>query len=231
MTVNGKVSNEAVLTINVAPVNDTPSAAATTGGGVVARAGSINLIANSTDPDGAADIKDAVILSWPTQLGAMQTPVNGVASFTPTAAGTYNIVYQVKDSAGVLSPNTAVGSVTVAAAETIAVTQAQFTAGALRWRVSGTDTVRAEQTVTVVYADGRGRNGISCDGVSTVPQCVIGTAIVNAAGSWTMDRIIEAGTAQDATSGSYWQRQPSRVRVFSSQPVLGGSATATILLR
>jgi hypothetical protein len=231
VAVNGKVSNEAVLTINIAAVNDTPSAGNTSGGGVVGRAGSLNLIANSTDPDGAADIKNAAILSWPSQLGAIPTPTNGVVNFTPTAAGTFNIVYQVKDAAGVLSPNTATGSVTVAAAETITMTQTQFTAAAMRWRVGGTDTVRAAQTVTVVYADGRAKSGLICDGISTAPECVIGTAIVDAAGGWSLDKIIAAGSAQDPTSTAYWQKAPSRVKVYSSQPVLGGSATATILLR
>jgi hypothetical protein len=231
VAVNGKVSNEAVLTINIAPVNDTPSAGNTSGGGVVARPATLNLIANSTDPDGLGDIRDAAILSWPTQLGALPTPANGVVNFTPTTAGTYNIVYQVKDAAGALSPNTATGSVTVLASETIAFTQSQFTTLPLRWRLNGTDTVRANQTVTLVYADGRSKSGLICDGVTTIPECVIGTAVVNGAGVWDLDKIITAGTAQDPTSTAFWQKAPSRVRVYSSQPVLGGSATATILLK
>jgi hypothetical protein len=231
VAVNGKVSNEAVLTINIAAVNDTPSAGSTSGGGVVGRTGSLNLIANSTDPDGLADIRNAAILSWPTQLGALSTPVDGVVNFTPTAAGTYNIVYQVSDAAGVLSPNTATGSVTVAAAETITTTLTQFTVAAMRWRINGTDTVRAGQTLTLVYADGRTRSGLACDGTSTAAHCVIGTTAVDAAGGWTLDKIIGAGTAQDPTSAVYWQKAPTRVKVYSSQPVLGGSATSTILVR
>ena len=231
VAVNGVTSNEAVLTINIAAVNDTPSAGNTSGGAVVGKPGSLNLIANSTDPDGLADIKDAAILSWPTQLGALPTPVNGVVNFTPTAAGTYNVVYQVKDAAGVLSPNTATGSVTALAAETVAVTLTQFTVAAMRWRITGTDTVRAAQTMTVVYADGRARNGAICDGVSTASACLIGTAMVDAAGGWSLDRLISAGSAQDPTSTAFWQKAPTRVRVFSSQPAFGGSATGTILLR
>jgi hypothetical protein len=231
VAVNGVTSNESMLTIQIAPVNDTPSAGNTSGGGVVGKAGSLNLIANSTDPDGLADIRDAAILSWPTQLGALATPVNGVVNFTPTAAGTYNIVYQVKDAAGVLSPNTATGSVTVALAETITTTLTQFTNTAKRWRVDGSDTVRAGQTLTVVYADGKGKNGLICDGVSTAPDCVLGTTVVDAAGGWTLDRIITAGSAQDPTSITYWQKAPTRVKVYSSQPVLGGSATSTFVVR
>jgi hypothetical protein len=198
---------------------------------VVGRPANLNLIANSTDPDGLADVREASILSWPTQLGAIATPANGVVNFTPTTAGTYNIVYQVKDAAGVLSPNVATGSVTVLAAETITFTQSQFTLIPLRWRLNGTDTVRANQTLTIVYADGRTRSGLTCDGISTIPECVIGTAVVNGAGTWDLDKIITAGTAQDPNSTAFWQKTPSRIRAFSSQPVFGGSATATILLK
>jgi len=231
VTVNGQVSNQGLLTINITPVNDLPSAGSTSGGAVVNRAGSLNLLANSTDPDGFADIKDAAIVTWPAQLGPMTPPVNGVANFTPTTAGTYNIVYQVKDAAGALSSNTATGSVTVLAAETVTITSAQFTLAPLRWRVTGTDTVRANQTMTVVYADGRTRSGITCDGTATNAVCVIGTAVVNGAGSWDLDKLIAAGTTLDPNSTAAWQKAPTRVKVFSSQPVLGGSATATILLK
>ncbi|GAB3776971.1 hypothetical protein GCM10028796_55440 [Ramlibacter monticola] len=231
VTVDGKVSNQGLLTITITPVNDTPSAGNTSGGGVVTKPATLNLLANSTDPDGPADLKDAVIISWPTQLGTRPTPVNGVVSFTPTTAGTYNIVYQVKDAAGVVSPNTATGSVTVLAAETITPVQTQFTPAALRWRINGTDTVRAGQTLTIVYGDGKTRSGITCSGLIATGECLIGTAIVDAAGGWSLDKIIAAGTAQDPTSTGAWQRTPSRVRIYSSEPVLGGSANGTILVK
>jgi len=229
--VNGQASNQGMLTINVTPVNDIPYAVNTSSGAVLGKAGSINLIATSLDPDGTADLQDAVILSWPTQLGARPTPVNGVASFTPTTAGTYNIVYQVKDAAGALSPNTASGSVTVALAETITFTKSQYTRTALRWTISGTDTVRAGQEMTVVYADGRLRAGGTCDGTATIPACVIGTTLVDGAGGWLVDRIIPVNTAMDPTNTGVWQRLPTRVKAYSSNPVLGGSNTATILLK
>ena len=89
----------------------------------------------------------------------------------------------------------------------------------------------AAQTMTVVYADGKTRSGILCDGLNTSANCLIGTAIVDAAGTWSLDKIIAAGTAQDPTSVAFWQKVPTRVKVYSSQPVLGGSATATILLK
>ncbi|GAB3662636.1 Ig-like domain-containing protein [Ramlibacter alkalitolerans] len=231
VSINGKVSNQGMLTINITPVNDVPFASNTTSSGVLGRANTMNLIANSTDPDGAADLKDAVILSWPTQLGARPTPVNGVISFTPTTAGTYNIVYQVKDAAGALSPNTASGSVSVLTAETITFTKSQFTPGQLRWVVSGTDTARQQQTLTIVYGNGKTRSGVTCDGTANKAECVIGTTLVDGAGGWLFDRIVPAATPQDPTSGTVWRTAPTRVIVFSSQPVLGGSQSATILLK
>jgi hypothetical protein len=229
VNVNGKVSGQAVLTINIAPVNDLPLAANVSGGAVLSKPATMNLIATSTDPDGAADLKDASIVSWPTQLGAKPVPVNGVVSFTPTTTGTYNIVFQAKDASGALSPNTASGTVTVVAAESIAFTKSIYTAGQLRWTVSGTDTVRAGQTMTVVYADGKTSKGVLCNGTATNAACVIGTTVVDTTGAWLLDRIITANTEADPTNTLLWTKSPTSVKVFSSAPVLGGSATSTIL--
>jgi hypothetical protein len=229
VNVNGKVSNQAVLTINITPVNDIPLAVNVSGGAVLSKPATLNLISTSTDPDGAADIKDASIISWPTQLGARPTPVNGVVNFTPTTAGTYNIVFQAKDAAGALSPNTASGTVTVLAAETVTFTKSIYTVAQNRWTVGGTDTVRAGQTMTVVYASGKLRSGVLCDGTATSASCVLGTATVDSTGTWLMDRVITAGTAQDPTSTAMWTKLPTTVKVFSSAPVMGGSATATIV--
>ncbi|HET8747017.1 MAG TPA: Ig-like domain-containing protein [Ramlibacter sp.] len=231
VTANGVESNQGIFTINVTPVNDIPYAVNTSAGAVVGKPGSINLIATSLDPDGTADLKDAEILTWPAQLGPRPTPVGGVVNFTPTAAGNYNIIYQVKDAAGALSPNVAAGSVSVVTTETITFAKSQFTRGQLRWTISGNDTVRAGQEMTAVYDDGRLRAGGTCDGTATNPQCVIGTTFVDSAGGWLMDRIIPANTAQDPTNTGVWQKVPTRVRVFSSNPAMGGSNSATILLK
>jgi hypothetical protein len=156
--------------------------------------------------------------------------VNGVVSFTPTAAGTYNIVFQAKDGAGALSPNTASASVTVALSETISFTKTQFTPAQFRWVVSGADTVHEGQTLTLVYADGKTRSsGVTCNGTATSAECVLGTAQVDSAGNWLFDRIINANTAADPTSTTYWFKVPTTVKVYSSAPVLGGSSSSAIV--
>jgi hypothetical protein len=97
--------------------------------------------------------------------------------------------------------------------------------------VSGTDSVHAGQTMTVVYADGKQRSGVICNGTATSPSCVLGTAVVDTTGAWLFDRIITAGTAQDPTSTTIWSKTPTSVKVYSSSPVLGGSATAAIVTK
>jgi hypothetical protein len=168
-------------------------------------------------------------VSWPAALGTRPTPVNGVVTFTPTATGTYNIVFQVQDAAGALSPNTGSGSVNVLSAETVLFTKAQFTPASNRWVVTGSDTVHEGQTLTIVYSDGKTRSSaVTCNGTA-LPECVLGTVTVDAAGNWTLDKIVAAGSALDPTSTTYWSRVPTTVKAYSSAPVLGGSGSSAIL--
>lgn len=233
VAVDGKVSNQAILAINVTPVNDLPTAGSTSTGAVMGRANSFNLLTTSTDPDGVADLRDAAIVSWPAQLGPQPTPVNGVVGYTPTTNGTYNIVYQVRDAAGALSVNTALGSVTVTTAEIVGITSARFTTAgsSTRWVVTGSDNVAAGQTMTIVYNDGRLRSGASCDGTATNPGCVVGTAVVDGAGNWALDKSGTTGGTLDPNDTATWSLGPRRINVFSSAPVLGGSQTAAIVTR
>jgi hypothetical protein len=229
VSVNGKVSNQAILTINITPVNDVPYAVNSSAGAVLNKPATLNLMASSSDPDGPADLKDAVIVSWPAQLGARPTPVDGSISFTPTTAGTFSIIYQVKDAAGALSPNTATAPVTVSLSEGIAFTKTDFVAAQTRWTLAGTDTVRAGQTLTLVYGDGKPRGDVACNGTATSASCVIGTAAVGPTGAWTLDRIVTAGSSLDPLSTGYWQKLPTTVKAFSSAPALGGTGTGTIV--
>jgi hypothetical protein len=240
VTVNGRVSNQASLAINVVPVNDLPVAGNTTIVAVSARTNVMNLILNSTDPDGNADVRNASIVTWPTQLGARPTPVNGVVSFTPTTTGNFSVTYRAVDAAGALSANTATGTVTVIAAETIGYTKNQFTAAgniggnaSTRWTVTGTDTVRQGQTLTIAYADGvlTGGRG-TCNGTAANPLCVVGTAVVDlATGNWTFDQVGTQGGPKDPTDAATWSTLPRNIRTFSSSPVLGGSQNIGILVK
>src|SRR6185369_2988372 len=157
----GKASNVATMTVNILPVNDVPVAGNVTSGAVVAKTNVLNLIATSTDPDGNADVKNAVITTWPAQLGARPVPTNGVINFTPTGTGNFTINFQVVDAANATSANTASAVVSVAGSEAIAYTKQIFKAAAniggvttTRWTVSGTDSVREGQTITIAYANG-----------------------------------------------------------------------------
>ena len=142
----------------------------------------------------------------------------------------------VTDAAGLLSANTATGTVTVIAAETIGYTKSNFkppvAGGTGRWTVSGTDTVREGQTLTIVYADGTLRaTGATCNGTAANPSCVVGTAVVDAAGAWLFDRVQNPGGPADPTSTSAWSTLPRNIRTFSSSPVLGGAANIGIVFK
>lgn len=235
VTVDGQASNQAALNINVSPVNDLPVAGNTTVGAVVSRANQYNLISTSTDPDGNADVKDAVILTWPVQLGAKPVPVNGVISYTPTSTGNFSVTYQAKDASGALSANTATGTVSVLGSEAISITKAIFKAGnvggvtSTRWTVSGTDTVREGETLTIVYNDGQLRaTGASCNGTAANPSCVIGTAVVDGTGAYLYDVVGTPGGPSDPTDSATWSVLPKNVKVFSTSPVLGGSQNTGI---
>ena len=239
VTVNGQVSNQAQLAINVVPVNDLPVAVAVTEGAVNARSNLMNLIAKSTDPDGVADVKNAAIVTWPAQLGPQPVPVNGVVSFTPTNTGNFPVTFRAVDAAGAQSANTATATVTVIAAETIAYTKNQFTgagniggAASTRWTVTGTDTVRQGQTLTIAYADGVLRAGGTCNGTAAIPACVVGTALVDiATGTWTFDQVGTSGGPKDPSDTATWSTLPRNIRTFSSSPVLGGGQNVGIVLK
>jgi hypothetical protein len=202
------------------------------------RTNTLNLLTGATDPDGANDIKNAVITSWPAQLGPQPVPANGVISYTPNTTGSYTVSYQVKDAAGVVSSNTGAATVAVLAAENIAYTKQDYKVGkqggatSARWTVSGTDTVREGQTLTIVYGDGKLKStGQICNGTAAIPACVIGSAVVDGTGVWLFDLVTSPGGTLDPTDANTWSTLPRNLRTFSSSPVLGGSQPAGIVLR
>lgn len=238
VAVDGVVSNTGLLGITITPVNDLPVAGNVTTNAVVSRVNQANLIATSTDPDGNADVKDAVILTWPAQLGPQPVPVGGAVNFTPSSTGNFSFTYQAKDASGALSLNTATANIAVIGSESISYTKNIYTRGRIggvvsaRWTVAGTDTVREGQTITIVYNNGTLRaTGQSCNGSATVPSCVIGTAVVDGAGAWTYDKVGTPGGPSDPTDTTTWSTLPSATKVFSSSPVLGGSNSSGITLK
>lgn len=235
VAVDGRVSNPAAVSINVTPVNDAPVAVNDTTSAVVARSNSFNLIAKATDPDGNTDVRNAVITGWPAGLGAQPVPINGVISFTPSSTGNFNFTYQVRDAGSLLSDNTATGTVTVIGAESITFTKSIFVgagkiggAASTRWTVTGADTVKQGQTLSVVYNDGTLKSGGSCNGTATNPSCVIGTAVVDINGNYSLDKVGTPGGSLDPNDTNTWASKPRNIRVFSSSPVLGGSSSIGI---
>ncbi|HXE50225.1 MAG TPA: Ig-like domain-containing protein [Ramlibacter sp.] len=232
----GQTSNTVGMLININAVNDIPVAGNVTSGAVVGKSNVLNLIAASTDPDGNADVKNAVITTWPAQLGAQPVPVNGVINYTPTSTGAFTINFQAKDAAGALSANTATATVSVAGSEAMAYTKQIFVAArniggatSTRWTVSGTDSVREGQTITIAYANGTIRStGQACNGTDVIPACVIARVPVDSLGNWLFDQVGTQGGNLDPKDTVFWSVGPTNIKSWSSAPVLGGSVSTGI---
>jgi len=239
VSVGGTASNTGIITVNVTPINDLPVAVNDTLDAVTGKSNRYNLIANDTDVDGVADLANAQIVTWPPQLGATPTPVGGVVTFSPTTTGTFTATYRAVDAAGALSANTANVSVVVANVEAIVPGGTLFrarvgNAGQSRWVVDGTDSVRQGETLSMVYANGTlsaAQGGGSCNGTLANPKCLVGTAVVDGTGAYLLDVTFTPGGPQDPTSTTAWATRPTQLRTFSSNPVLGGSATTAIQVK
>jgi len=236
-------SNEGYLTVIISPVNDLPVAANDAIGAANNKAVTMNVLANDTDPDGAADLAAAVIQSVPAAgatiacNGAPATAgtvcPGGAITFTPTAQGAYSFTYKAQDQAGAVSANTANVSVTVAGTENIVVTKSIFTAKTWRWVVSGTDSVSSGQTLTIKYditTPPTYKVGGVCTAMTAATNPVIGTAAVDNLGNWAYDVLgTSAGLTNPTNTGSngtgFWCSPPKAVRVTSP---LGGSANSNI---
>jgi len=237
---NGAFSNTATILINITPVNDAPTAVDDAIGARVGLTNSFNVLQNDIDIDGATDLANAQIVTWPTQLGAQPVPTNGVVTFTPTTTGTYTFTYKAVDKAGAVSANTANGTVTVAAGEAITVATSLFkstkTGGttSTRWTVQGVDSIKQGQVLTIVYNEGTltaAAGGGSCNGTAANPKCVVGTALVDQLGNYLYDQVGTPGGAHDPTDAATWAVKPTNVKVFSSSPVLGGTQTSLITFK
>jgi len=240
VTVNGATSNIAFVTVNITPVNDLPVAVNDSFGAVVGKSNKANVIANDTDPDGNTDVANAQIVTWPAQLGPQPVPAGGVVTYTPTSTGTFSFTYKAVDKAGVASANTATASVLVSGSEVLVYTKQLYKQGnqgggaSARWTVSGTDNVIEGQTITIVYNNGTlnaANGGGSCNGTATNPKCVIGTAPVDGTGTYTYDVVGVPGGPADPTDTTAWATKPTTLKVFSSNPVLGGSQTSAISVK
>jgi hypothetical protein len=185
VTVGANVSNTGTASLTITSVNLPPVAVNDTANAVVNKALAINVLANDTDPNGAANVVAAVNVTQPVPAGAATTVAGGIVNFTATAAGTYTFTYRAQDAAGLSSANAATVTVTVAAAESIAYSKNEYVVSKSRLVVSGTISPSAGQTVRVDFINAAG--------------AVLGTAgtVTSAAGVWTLDIVgiaLPAGT-------------------------------------
>jgi hypothetical protein len=178
VTVGTTVSNTGNVTLNINSVNDPPVAVNDTANAVANTTATLTVLANDTDPDGAADLRNAVLVAPPAAGATVTGGTGGAFSFTATTAGNYTFTYRAQDAAGALSANAATVTVQVAAAETINIALAEFRTGGSRWRVNGTDSVAAGQTLNIAVIQPTG---------TLVP---LGSAVVDGAGAWAFDQVV-----------------------------------------
>jgi hypothetical protein len=173
VTVGTQVSNAAIVTLNITPVNLAPTAVADAFNAIAGKARVFNLLANDIDPNGVADIRFAQIVTVP--VGATATVVGGTVTFTSATAGVKTFTYRAVDAGGLVSANTATVTVTVAAAETMAFTKNLYTVSQQKLVAAGTVAPAADQTVTVTFVNSAG-----------VVLGTAGTAVTDATGAWLL---------------------------------------------
>jgi VCBS repeat-containing protein len=225
VTVGAQTSNNATVTITITPVNDPPVANDDTSGALRAVQNTINVLANDTDPDGAADLASATIVTGNASLGIANGAVfaGGKVTFTPpatTPAGTYTFTYNAVDQSGTPSAAPATVTVTLATAEAILPAKAIYTQAKGRWTISGTDSPIAGQTITMSYDSGTYKVAGACTGNAT--NLVVGQAQVDATGNFLYDQILTStsgvlnptNTQQNATG--FWCSPPKNIKFSSS---------------
>jgi hypothetical protein len=198
------------------------------------------VLSNDVDPDGAADLACAVIVTGNAALGITAGTVypGGTITFTPPstlAAGPYQFTYNAIDQAGAQSAIAGTVTVNVSTTEAIVVAKDIYTQKSGRWTVQGTISPAAGQTMTIAYDPATAAtykvNG-ACTG--NAAGTIIGTATVDSLGNWLYDQILT--TAQTSgvlnpsntlgNSTGFWCTPPKNMRITSS--LTGGSVVSAI---
>jgi hypothetical protein len=209
VTTAAGTSNIASVAITMTPVNDPPTAVDDGPFNLAAGQATAlpNLLDNDIDADGRADMVAAVNIVAPAGV-TISGGANGVVTATVPAAGTYTFTYQVQDSAGVISANTATVTLNALPSDTVTITKANFTASQGRWVVTGTTSV-PNQSIDLTYVDG------SAAGHS------IATVAVDSFGNWTLDIRGASGLDNPTTL-------PVRPTTLKAASSFQGSATTAI---
>jgi hypothetical protein len=194
VTVGTKVSNIANVTLNITPVNDAPGAVNDVVNAIINTPIAINVLANDVDPDGAADLVAAVIVSGPTPAGPTISVNGGTVTFNSPQGGTYTFTYQAQDASGALSVNTGTVTVNVSGQESLTIAKAEYVRSKNLLKSQGSISPAAGQTITLQFTNSAG----------TVLG-LAGTATVDALGNWAASPTVPlptGATSLKATSSN-----------------------------
>jgi len=109
----------------------------------------------------------------------------------------------------------------------------QYTQKSFRWVVTGTASPIAGQTLRIAYVDGTYKVNGACTG--NAAGTVLGSAVVDPTGTWTLDTILgnTAGLLNPSNTGGnstgFWCSGPKTLRI--TDPILGGTATIAVSLK
>jgi len=183
VTVGTLVSGSATVSLDITPVNDAPVAVDDTANAVANTPIQINVLANDTDPDGAADLFAATLSGGAPAGTTITGGAGGIFTFNASAGGTYVFNYRAQDQSLTASANTGQVTVTVIAAEQVLINKAEYTLRNGRLTVEGTTTPAGNQSVTILWLDDAGNS--------------LGTAAttVAAAGVWKIKNLAVARPA------------------------------------
>lgn len=207
VTVGTSTSSPAFVSITIRNVNDAPVAVDDVSDGTTGVALSINLLANDSDLDGAADLTAAVIVTGPADPSVIWSVTGGLLTLTGPA-GVHTFTYQARDAAGALS-NIANVSVTLVSTETLTITRVEYIQSKRRWRVDGTTDVLTDHSVFVSYADGTFADGTPAAGT------LVGTAQA-VAGLWVLDLTLAGANDPRNPTSTLFSVRPTAV--YASTP-------------
>ena len=178
VTVGTQISSPTTVSLNITAVNDLPVAVNDTASMIVNTPIQINVLANDTDPDGAADLANALIVTQPAAGATVTGGAGGIVAFNATAQGTYSFTYRAQDASGALSLNTGRVTVTVTAPFTVGINRNQYQVGNRSLLVEGVTNDPGTPTVTVKFTDNAGT--------------VLGTggSVVAAGGKWKLSATV-----------------------------------------
>ena len=156
VTVGTLVSAPTTVSLNITAVNDAPVAVNDSASVPINTVLALNLLANDTDPDGAADLANVLIVTQPAAGATLSAPVGGVVNFSAVTAGTYSFTYRAVDQAGASSANTATVTITVTAPFTVGINRNQYDTAKQTLLVEGVTTDLGSPTVTVEFLNAAG---------------------------------------------------------------------------